>query len=281
MFQFVPPKSIRAIQKDFNLTPDQITEEQYKEVREKFQAISSDNPLVSVVIIAYNEEENLFKTLVSLAETRCKYPVEFIVANNNSKDRTQEIIDKCGVRTVFETRQGYPCARQAGHEIAKGKYIVSGDADTLYRPTWVETMVEPFEKDSNIVCTYSLHAFYTDDDSYPLSLLGYQQAKTWGVHFRHLKRPQLNCGGASMAYRTAVADKIGGYRLNIKRGTDGYLALDMMPYGKVEIVKSKKALIYTSMRRTDMDGSLGQAFWIRAKRYFRNLFRYLTPQKEV
>ncbi len=280
MFQFVPPKAIRKIQMDFNLTPDQITEEQYEAVRERFASISSDQPLVSVVLIAYNEENNLFKTLVSLAETKCTYPVEFIVANNNSKDRTQEIIDKCGLRTVFESRQGYAYARQAGHDIAKGKYVVSGDADTLYRPTWVESMVEPFEKYGNIVCTYSLHAFYTEDDKYPISLLGYQQAKTLGVHFRHVKRPQLNCGGASMAYRVNIADKIGGYRVNIKRGTDGYLALDMMQYGKVEIVNSKKALIYTSMRRTDMDGSLGQAFWIRAKRYFRNLFRYLTPQNE-
>ncbi len=280
MFQFIPPKSIRNIQRNYNLAPDELTEAHYREVREKFEAISSDKPLVSVVIIAYNEEQNLFKTLKSLSETVCKYPVEFIVSNNNSTDGTQQIIDNSGVRTVFETRQGYPFARQAGHEIARGKYIISGDADTLYRPTWVEAMVEPFEKDENIVCTYSLHAFCTDNDKYPLNLLAFQQAKTWGVHFRHLKRPQLNCGGASMAYRKDIANKIGGYRLDVKRGSDGYLAFDMQPHGKIEIIKSKRALIYTSMRRTAMDGSLAQAFWIRAKRYFKNLFRYLTPQNE-
>jgi glycosyltransferase involved in cell wall biosynthesis len=280
MFQFIPPKSIRSIQRDYDLSPDSITESQYEEVRLKFESISSEDPLVSVVIIAYNEENNLFKTLVTLAETNCKYPVEFIVSNNNSTDRTQEIIDKCGLRTVFEKRQGYPYARQAGLSIAKGKYIISGDADTLYQPKWVEKMVEPFEKNSEVVCTYSLHAFYTEDDRYPMSLLAFQQAKTWGVYFRHYKRPQLNCGGASMAYPIDAVNEIGGYRMDVGRGEDGRLAYDLAQTGKVLMVNSKSAYIYTSMRRTAMDGSLAQAFWIRAKRYLRNLFKYLTPQNE-
>lgn len=280
MFQFIPPKAIRNIQRNYNLSPDSITDSQYEQVRIKFKSISSESPLVSVVIIAYNEENNLFKTLVTLAETKCKYPVEFIVSNNNSTDRTQEIIDKCGVRTVFEKKQGYAHARQAGHSVAKGKYIISCDADTLYKPTWVEAMVAPFERDNNIVCTYSLHAFYTEDDRYPINLLFFQQAKTWGVHFRHFKRPQLNCGGASMAYRKETADMMGGYRTDVKRGSDGHLAFDLMQYGEVFMVGNKKAYIYTSMRRTAMDGSLAQAFWIRAKRYFKNLFKYLTPQNE-
>lgn len=280
MFNFTPPPSIRDIQKKYDLSPDHIRQEDYDLVSTKFKAISSDTPLVSVVIIAYNEEKNLFKTLMSLAETQCQYPVEFIVANNNSTDRTQEIIDKCGVRSVFETSQGYPHARQAGHNIAKGIYIVSGDADTLYRPKWVEAMVKPFEKSKNVVCTYGLHAFYTEDNKYPFSLKFYQQAKTLGVYFRHIRRPQLNCGGASMAYRANAADEIGGYDTTRKRGTDGYLALSLMPLGKIAMVGDMDALIYTSMRRTDMDGSLGKAFWIRALRYLKNLYVYLTPQRE-
>ncbi len=280
MLQFIPTKSIREIQNNYDLSPDDISEAQYAEVRQKFTSISSENPLVSVVLIAYNEENNLFKTLVSLSDTVSRFPVEFIVVNNNSKDRTQEIIDKCGVRSVFEKQQGYPFARQAGHEVARGKYIISGDADTLYKPTWVQAMIEPFLNDEGVSCTYSLHAFYTEDDHYPFSLLLYQQAKTMGVYFRHLQRPQLNCGGASMAYRKDLADEVGGYNIKMVRGTDGFMAYQLSALGKVEMVRSKKALIYTSMRRTDMDGRLIDAFMIRAQRYFRNMFKYLTPQRE-
>lgn len=280
MLKFIPPKSIQKIQKDYNLSPDTITEEQYAEVKELFEQKSSDDPLISVVIIAYNEEKNLFKTLVSLSKTDCKYPIEFIVVNNNSTDRTQQIIDRTGVRTLMETQQGYPFARQAGNEIAKGKYIISGDADTLYPPKWAELMVRPMEKDEKVVCTYSLHAFYTADNKYPASLLAYQQAKTFGVHFRHLKRPHLNCGGASMAYRAETAKKVGGYNLNMVRGTDGYIAYQMLNHGKVVMVPGLKAMIYTSMRRTELDGSLGKAFINRSKRYVKNIFNYLTPQKE-
>jgi hypothetical protein len=132
----------------------------------------------------------------------------------------------------------------------------------------------------NIVCTYGLHAFITEDNKYPLSLLMFQQAKTWGIHFRHLKRPQLNCGGASMAYRVETANQVGGYNLKMKRGTDGFIAYLMMDIGIVHKVTSNKALIYTSNRRTEMDGSLGKAFWVRAKRYFKNAFKYLKTQTE-
>lgn len=280
MFEFIPPAYIKKIQREYSLTPDSISEEMYQEVRQKIKLQDSDNPLVSVVVIAYNEEDNLFKTIVSLSESQCRFPMELIIVNNNSTDRTQEIIERCGIRNVVESRQGYAYARQAGLNIARGKYVVTGDADTIYPHKWVELMIEPLEKDPEVVCTYGLHAFYTEDGRYPLSLLAYQKAKTLGVHFRHMQRPQLNTGGASMAYRMDTANKVGGYDLGRGRGEDGYLTYQMMEYGKVEMVRHKEAMIYTSMRRTQMDGSLAAAFWKRAKRYFRNAFKYLTPQKD-
>lgn len=281
MFKFIPPAYIKNIQREYSLSPDNISEKMYQEVREKIRLLDSQNPLVSVVVIAYNEEDNLFKTIFSLAESNCRYPLELIIVNNNSTDRTQEIIEKCGVRTILAREKGYAQARQAGLNIAKGEYVVTGDADTIYPHKWVEMLVSPMIKDPNVVCTYGLHAFYTEDGRYPLSLLAYQKAKTMGIHFRHMKRPQLNTGGASMAYRIDTAKKVGGYDLGRGRGEDGYLAYQMMEYGKVEMVPQKEAMIYTSMRRTQMDGSLAVAFWRRAKRYFRNAFKYLTPQKEV
>ena len=265
---------------NFSGSPQDIAPQAFEEIRNKFQKLQSDDPLVTVVIIAYNEEENILKTLASLAETRSKYPVQIMVVNNNSTDKTQEVIDKCGVESVFETQQGYAYARQAGIENARGKYIISGDADTIYSPHWVELMVEPFEHDPEIVCTYSLHAFYTLDNKYPLSLLLYQQAKTFGVYFRDLQRPQLNCGGASMAYRKDKAEEIGGYNVKMIRGSDGYIAFELASLGKIKMVANRKAMIYTSMRRTEMEGNLGKAFIVRARRYLRNAFRYFTPQKD-
>lgn len=279
MFQFLPPKKIQKFQ-DYNKIPfDKVPEEVLDGVETKIKALQSNQPLVSVVLIAWNEQDYILATLASVAETQTQFPMELIVVNNNSTDDTQKFIDRCGAKGVFETKKGWPHARQAGMVAAKGKYIVSGDMDTLYRKAWVERLVKPLLKDS-IVCTYSLHAFYTDNRKYPFSLLLYQQAKLFGIYLKDMQRPQLNCGGASMAFKKDLAMSFGGYNTNVVRGSDGYIALQLSEFGKIKMVSTRKAIIYTSMRRTMKDGNLGQAFWKRFKENMRYFFHYFSKQKE-
>lgn len=279
MIRFLPPKSIQRFQ-DFNYKKyDEIPQETFDEIKRKVTALQSDEPLVSVVLIAWNEQDFILGALAALAETKVSFPIELIVVNNNSTDDTQKFIDSCGYKSVMETQQGWPFARQAGLQISKGKYYISGDTDTLYKPTWIETLAKPLFKEPN-VCTYSLHAFYTDERKYPLGLLLYQQAKLWGIYLKHFQRPQLNCGGASMAFRKDLAMRFGGYNTKVKRGSDGYIALQLADFGKIKMVSSFKATIYTNMRRTKSDGSLAQAFWKRFRDNMRYFFHYFSKQKD-
>jgi len=73
---------------------DEVPEAVFERVRSNFKRIHSGQPIVSVVVIAYNEEKTILKSLSSLSEMQSKYPFEVIVANNNSSDRTQEILDR-------------------------------------------------------------------------------------------------------------------------------------------------------------------------------------------
>lgn len=279
MYHFVPPNYVGKYQEFNYKSISEISDSVFTDIRTKFENIQSDKPVVTIGLIAYNEEKYILSALASLAETKCKYPFEIIVVNNNSSDSTQEFIDKCGVKSVFETSQGYPFARQAGLKNAKGKYFVSGDTDTIYQPKWIELMVNPLEK-SSVSCTYSLHAFYTDKKKYPLGLQLYQYAKLIGIYSKSFSRAQLNCGGASMAFRVEDAMKFGGYNTEIVRGSDGYIALQLSEQGEIKMVSAQKAVIYTNMRRTENDGSLMQAFWIRFKYNIKFIFSNLRKQKE-
>jgi glycosyltransferase involved in cell wall biosynthesis len=279
MLQFLPPKKILRFLDYNGIKFNDVPETVFNEVEGKIKALQSDNPLVSVVLIAWNEEDCILATLASVAQTRTQFPMELIVVNNNSTDDTQKFMDRCGVKSVFETKKGWPHARQAGMVAAKGKYIVSGDMDTLYKSTWVEELAKPLLRDE-ISCSYSLHAFYTDNGKYPLSLLLYQQAKLFGIYLKDMKRPQLNCGGASMAFEKELAMKFGGYNTNVVRGSDGYIALQLTEFGKIKMVSTNKAIIYTSMRRTMKDGNLAKAFWKRFKDNMRYFFHYFSKQKE-
>ena len=65
--------------------------------RERLAALQSDEPLASIVVIGYNEETHLQACLWALSEIQCKYPVEIIGVDNDSKDRTAEIYEKSGI----------------------------------------------------------------------------------------------------------------------------------------------------------------------------------------
>ncbi len=280
MYSFVPPKKISRFQRYNYVKYEDVPEQDFEAIRSKIEALQSDEPVATVGLIAYNEQNFILATLASLAETRCSFPIEIVVVNNNSTDDTQKFMDRCGVKSIVETQQGYPFARQAGLKAARGKYFISGDTDTIYTPQWVEEMVKPMLRNPVIVCTYSLHAFYRDDQKYPPSLQMYQYAKLLGIYSRDVSRPQLNCGGASMAFPVETALKFDGYNTGIVRGSDGYMALQLSDYGKIHMVSSQKAVIYTNMRRTDKDGSLLKAFWIRFKYNIRYFFSNFTKQKE-
>ena len=91
--------------------------------------------LVSIVIPAYNEELSIGKTIREIKETIKKikdYKFEIVVANNNSKDKTEEIAKKGGARVVFEGKQGYGYAYKKGLSEANGDIIITSDADATY-----------------------------------------------------------------------------------------------------------------------------------------------------
>lgn len=86
--------------------------------------------LVSVVITARDEEAFIGEALASVfAQTHC--PVEIIVVDDGSSDRTGEIAACYGVRVVRQPPLGAAAARNAGLAEACGEYWTVFDADDL------------------------------------------------------------------------------------------------------------------------------------------------------
>ncbi len=97
---------------------------------------SSLTPYLSIVIPAYNEEARLPQSLQEVAEfvATQAYPIEVVVVDNNSKDRTHAIADEFAarlpyLRVLFEGRQGKGAAIRAGMLAARGAYRFICDAD--------------------------------------------------------------------------------------------------------------------------------------------------------
>jgi glycosyltransferase involved in cell wall biosynthesis len=106
------------------------------------------NPLVSILIPAYNAEKWISDTLRSaLAQT---YPYrEIIVVDDGSKDSTREVarqFERDGVRIVTQENQGAAATRNAAYALSAGDYIQWLDADDLLSPNKIKKQMEVMEQ---------------------------------------------------------------------------------------------------------------------------------------
>ena len=74
---------------------------------------------------------------------------EIIIADNGSSDGSREIAERAGARVVSIAQRGYGAALLGGIALARGKYIVMGDADCSYDfgeiPKFVAKLEEGFD----------------------------------------------------------------------------------------------------------------------------------------
>ncbi|MEJ7557798.1 MAG: glycosyltransferase family 2 protein [Pedobacter sp.] len=259
--------------KDFGDIPQSA----FDKINSQLDSIQSEQPVVSILVSAYNEEINILKCVASLSETKSKFPLEIVVTNNNSNDRTQDTLDHLKVSSVFQGIQGWGPARQKGLETAKGKYILLADADCIYPSTWVDEMINVLSK-PEVVCVYGRYSFLPENGfpRWKLSLL--EQLKNVIAEYRHLKRPYLNTYGISMGFIREYALKI-GFVMEKVRGEDGRMAFDLMKYGSIKQVRSTKAIVWTGPRTLERDGSFSKVLRNRIAKEFGRFFQLMTAEK--
>lgn len=222
------------------ISPDAVSDEIYSAIRENIKnKFSSQNPVVSLVIIAYNEETNIPACLWSLSEMVSKYPMEIIGVNNNSKDRTADVFERCGIKSIMQDEYQTPGAsRQCGLDHAKGQYYFSLDADMIYPPTYVDGMMEVLQE-PGVVGVSGKYSYMPDKDHSAVSLWFYEFVRDMHLSRLAKKSPELVARGAVFAHDVPLARKV-GYRMNLHRGSDGSMALALLQYGKIKFVNTKE-----------------------------------------
>ncbi len=279
MPNFLPLPSVQELVKYLSKGIDEITPQDWLDRKASLKRYTIEDPDVSIVMIARNEERYLFASLASMGEQLSKEKVELILVNNGSSDRTREIADRLGVKVVDEFEPGWAEARQRGLDEAKGKIVLSADGDNLYNPHWIDALLGHF-KDSEVVMACSQYCFYTFDNKYSLDLQIYQNLRWVNSKIRHPKRPHLNCLGGSLAYRADLAREVGGFTMGVGRGEDGDLAFRMMNHGKIIFDDSREAFAHSSLRNVLVDESLIKTLGQRLSTHLRRIPEYFSKQKD-
>ena len=238
--------------------------------RERLAKLQSPEPLASIVVIGYNEETHLQACLWAISEIQCKYPVEIIGVDNDSKDRTAEIYEKSGIPyyTEYEHSCGY--ARRCGLQHAKGKYYFDVDSDTLYPPHYYEVMLEHLMK-PGVACVSATWSFFPDDRHSALGLKLFEMARDLFLWIQHFKRPELSVRGLVFAYNAEYGRKE-PYRVDIIRGEDGSMALALKKYGKIVFVRDGRCRAITGYG-TIGEESLWQSFVSHVKQQLKGISR--------
>ena len=262
----------------FGLTLSEIPEETLKEVRALLHQKHSPTPLVSVVLIAHNEETHILSCLWSLTHNKCSYPIEILVVNNNSTDRTEQALQAVGAIYFNEPKKGPGYARQSGLNHSKGKYHICIDADTMYPPHYIDTHVQALMK-PDVACTFSLWSFIPDKMHSRFGLWFYESLRDLHLRIQAIKRPELCVRGMTFGFKTELGRRL-GFRTDIRRGEDGSLALAMKPYGKLIFITDHKARVLTCNSTIDAGGALAGSSKVRASNALRNIGGIFTSRKE-
>ncbi len=251
-------KYLSIYDKPFSEVPANVVEE----TRDRLAKMQSDKPLISIVVIAYNEETHLQACLWALSEIKCKYPLEIIGVNNDSKDRTAEIFEASGIPYYTEYQHSCGYARRCGLQHAKGKYYFDVDADTLYPPHYYDILMEELLK-PDVSCVSSLWSYFPDKNHTKFGLTVFEFCRDLFLWVQHFKRPELSVRGLVFAYNIDYA-RNEEYRVDIIRGEDGSMALALKKYGRIAFVYNRKARAITGYGTLN-DESLWDSFVKRIK----------------
>ncbi len=109
---------------------------------------------ISIIIATYNRCESLKDVLdgLLLQEGIEDFNFEILAADNNSKDKTKDIIESYvpkfngKLRYIFEARQGKSFALNSAIKEAKGEIIIFTDDDVIIDHKWLKSLYECFKE---------------------------------------------------------------------------------------------------------------------------------------
>ena len=117
--------------------------------------------LVSVIVPIYNVEAYLERCVESILQQTYKH-IEIILVDDGSPDRCGSMCEEYAqkdnrIKVLHKENGGLSDARNAGLEMAKGKYVLFVDSDDLIKKELVESCVQTAEKNSSDIVIFDFN----------------------------------------------------------------------------------------------------------------------------
>lgn len=128
--------------------------------------VEQKNPLVSVIIPNYNHARFLSDAIRSVLEQGYRN-VETIVVDDGSTDDSRAVAGQFGdrIRYIYQENAGLSAARNTGIRAARGSLIGVLDADDMYEPIFLDTLVNALNSNPNADGAYCGYQFVDEGNN--------------------------------------------------------------------------------------------------------------------
>lgn len=174
-------------------------------------------PLVSVIIPAYNAEIFIARTLTSVLNQTYRH-LEVLVVDDGSTDRTADIVRQFAsedARIVLyqQSNAGVAAARNYGIKNASGEFIAPLDADDLWHKTNIEKQVRLlFLADSNVGMAYAWTASIDGADDFTGHMM---TAPYHGNVYPALLYENIVGSGSACTIRRSCLETVGNFNSDL------------------------------------------------------------------
>ena len=198
---------------------------------------SSVNPLVSVLIIAYNHEKYINQAIESVFSQT--YPkVELIVVDNDSQDKSARIIKSLQKEYLFRFVQqentGAPRTMNRFIPQLHGKYYMSFSGDDYLPPDRIQLQVEFMEQNPQYAMCYG-RSIFVDEESREIYRNDNRLFKG-GWIFKDLIHFKFHPPAPTYFFRRDIFEKIGMYPEDLMYIEDLYMNLKVARHFQVGFI---------------------------------------------
>jgi glycosyltransferase involved in cell wall biosynthesis len=240
-------------------------------------------PVVAVIVPAYNEAASIGATLAALAR-QTDHGFRLIVVDNASTDDTVGVVERFAgtvpfpVEVVTETERGAGTAADTGfrHAIATGAgYLARTDADCLPALDWVATLRAYLDKGFDLVCGRSVprrdeQPAWAERHVFPAAV---RLAAVYGRYRRahrtaEFRTPYVLVHGHNLALTADLYQRCGGTpREALEDGSEDVTLLNRARRVTSRIVRAEDLVVESSLRRLREWGARRTLLWYWDRRW--------------
>lgn len=215
-------------------------------------------PLVSVIIPIYKVEKYI-RECVESVQLQSYRNLEIILVDDGSPDNCPAICDECArsderIKVIHKKNGGLSSARNAGLDVASGKYVMFTDSDDFVDKNMVEDLLTLAEEKNLDVVGSSIKKYYRQQTviipnglTSEITIFQNQEALKW------MLLTKIDVASWNKLFKRSA---IGSHRFSLNRYNEDVIFLFYLYLDKVKVGYTKTA--YYNYRTTE--GSLTQTF---------------------